>query len=684
MADTSNQSKDKPTEINSDGTKRWKNDKGEFHRIDGPAIEYSNGTKSWYLNGEFHREDGPAYEGVDGSKFWLIKGKLHREDGPALEWADGTKEWFLNGHNYSEEGFNKKVTEIKDPPTEIDSDGNKIWKDDKGNLHRLDGPAVEYTNGTKAWFVNGKYHRIDGPAIEYAHGTKAWWINGLRHREDGPAIEGANGDKEWYLNGQRHRLDGPAIEWADGTKHWYIEGNKYSEEQFNTIKERQMKVDDTDSSGSSNVEYILSVKDHKSVYLKPTSKAPILTISFDPEKFTYTIFGSNIEPPIVGMNITDVLSKAGIPIKNIKHLERRLVFTTDNDGFSKLTSVTKNGDVQLNAIGYKYDSLAKEYNILTKNNPFSLQEKVVAPTDVLARFKLLEMEPFIDFFNITSDELDTLIAKGSVIIKSDSTNLNGSYYQDIFNDEIMIKYEADEASSALTDEFEEDEFTDEYDDDEDFEEDYDDEDNLTDNFSVSGAKVVENRVESVNPEQKKESAMSITDRIKSDKTVGVLVNAGENGLKLAGARQASRTIADIIGGVVEALMEKSGYKEYIPLIHTDLGRAILEMSAPVILHMALQQGIIPASKYNEQLEAVSRWAIQANTQKYTMEYSDKVGDFIKAALTDPSTQSNLKSLIKLSSALSQAEAGNSAALESITNPMGALDALFAEAEEVKR
>jgi hypothetical protein len=28
--------------------------------------------------------------------------------------------------------------------------------------------------------------------------------NGLLHREDGPAIEYLNGDKEWYLNGMEH------------------------------------------------------------------------------------------------------------------------------------------------------------------------------------------------------------------------------------------------------------------------------------------------------------------------------------------------------------------------------------------------------------------------------------------------------------------------------------------------
>jgi hypothetical protein len=60
---------------------------------------------------------------------------------------------------------------------------------------------VEYTSGTKGWYLNGKRHRTDGSAIEYPDGTKEWWLNGQYHREDGPAIEEADGSKEWFLNG---------------------------------------------------------------------------------------------------------------------------------------------------------------------------------------------------------------------------------------------------------------------------------------------------------------------------------------------------------------------------------------------------------------------------------------------------------------------------------------------------
>jgi hypothetical protein len=80
------------------------------HREDGPAIEYANGSKAWFINGKCHKEDGPAIEYVDGSKVWCISGQTHREDGPAVEYADGTKEWYINGQEFTEEQFNARNT----------------------------------------------------------------------------------------------------------------------------------------------------------------------------------------------------------------------------------------------------------------------------------------------------------------------------------------------------------------------------------------------------------------------------------------------------------------------------------------------------------------------------------------------------------------------------------------------
>ena len=39
---------------------------------------------------------------------------------------------------------------------EMDSDGNKRWYNADGQLHRLDGPAVEWANGYKEWYLYGK------------------------------------------------------------------------------------------------------------------------------------------------------------------------------------------------------------------------------------------------------------------------------------------------------------------------------------------------------------------------------------------------------------------------------------------------------------------------------------------------------------------------------------------------
>ena len=60
----------------------------------------------------------------------------------------------------------------------IDDSGNKFWHNSHGQQHREDGPAVEWSNGGKAWYINGFRHREDGPAIECANGYRFWFING--------------------------------------------------------------------------------------------------------------------------------------------------------------------------------------------------------------------------------------------------------------------------------------------------------------------------------------------------------------------------------------------------------------------------------------------------------------------------------------------------------------------------
>ena len=53
--------------------------------------------------------------------------------------------------------------------------GYKVYRNEKGQLHRIDGPAFINDN-IQSWFMNGIYHRIDGPAI-IDNNHQSWWIN---------------------------------------------------------------------------------------------------------------------------------------------------------------------------------------------------------------------------------------------------------------------------------------------------------------------------------------------------------------------------------------------------------------------------------------------------------------------------------------------------------------------------
>lgn len=76
----------------------------KLHRLDGPALEYRDGSKYWYCDGRLHREEGPAIE-TESYRAWFIEGDLHRLDGPAIEWSNGMGDYYL---------FHKKYTDKKE------------------------------------------------------------------------------------------------------------------------------------------------------------------------------------------------------------------------------------------------------------------------------------------------------------------------------------------------------------------------------------------------------------------------------------------------------------------------------------------------------------------------------------------------------------------------------------------
>ena len=54
------------------------------------------------------------------------------------------------------------------------------YKDpEKTILHRVDGPAKEWDDGSSVWYRNGFHHRVDGPAVDMDDVYKKWWVNGI-------------------------------------------------------------------------------------------------------------------------------------------------------------------------------------------------------------------------------------------------------------------------------------------------------------------------------------------------------------------------------------------------------------------------------------------------------------------------------------------------------------------------
>ena len=94
---------------------------------------YDVGNKYWYNKEDrYHREDGPAIESTDGSKSWYLNGLIHREDGPALDYSSGYKAWYLKGKKYTEEEFNQKMNPTSCANKEVEIDGKTYILKEKG------------------------------------------------------------------------------------------------------------------------------------------------------------------------------------------------------------------------------------------------------------------------------------------------------------------------------------------------------------------------------------------------------------------------------------------------------------------------------------------------------------------------------------------------------------------------
>jgi hypothetical protein len=62
--------------------------------------------------------------------------------------------------------------------------GNKLYRNHNGEIHRDDGPAVIYSDGMKMWYRNDELHREDGPAIICYNGRKLWYLDGEEYTKE--------------------------------------------------------------------------------------------------------------------------------------------------------------------------------------------------------------------------------------------------------------------------------------------------------------------------------------------------------------------------------------------------------------------------------------------------------------------------------------------------------------------
>lgn len=191
------------------------------HRLDGPALRRDCGITIWYRNGKYHRSGGPAFfrklPRATSEKYRHLEPDRHGRRSP-----EGREQWL------------------------------EAWFED-GALHRLDGPALRWQDGTEEWLQNGYHHRIGLPAVAGADGLREWHqlaadgsmpapnrpfdirgtIRGRNFfREHGPVAVLASGLRFWGVGTAGDRFDdrpfeGPWIEYADGSVRFVESGHIY-------------------------------------------------------------------------------------------------------------------------------------------------------------------------------------------------------------------------------------------------------------------------------------------------------------------------------------------------------------------------------------------------------------------------------------------------------------------------
>lgn len=228
--------------------------KGEFHRLDGPAVISPNEPERYYINGiQYSKEEfdsiplissGIYSQSPDGiykknnSIFYVKNGKYHRDDGPAILNANGTDDYYFNGFLLSKEQFesiirNNDIKEIKD-------------------LKLL---VPDITDEKEAYYTSSKSDLSNKKGAYYTSNDRS--ITFINTERKGPTYYLYDGSALWYKGKHLHRLDGPAVIEPNQENQYWIDGKQYNKHDYDKSIS-QMKNDNIQSIEDMN--YILSNK----------------------------------------------------------------------------------------------------------------------------------------------------------------------------------------------------------------------------------------------------------------------------------------------------------------------------------------------------------------------------------------------------------------------------------------
>ena len=79
----------------------------------------------------------------DGTIKHYFNKVLHNDDRPAIEYTDGAKAWYLNGKEYSEEEFNKIMKQKKLELHECIIHGVKLYFDNEYKLKKFEYGEIQ-------------------------------------------------------------------------------------------------------------------------------------------------------------------------------------------------------------------------------------------------------------------------------------------------------------------------------------------------------------------------------------------------------------------------------------------------------------------------------------------------------------------------------------------------------------